>query len=148
MSTTPNNEKSDKAVPFTTSADAAKAGASTTAGSTTGNTSSSAAGSTTGSSSNVGSNSATNTNAADVVNRVAQSAHATIDRLANQAGPAVQHLQKSLEDTGERLHLRADQARDLSNEWCESLRTSVREHPLAAVGTALAIGLLIARLSR
>lgn len=140
MSTTPNNEKSDKTVPFTTSQDAARIGASTApAAASTASTGNAAttAGSTAGS-----------TAAADMVNRVAQSAHATIDKLASQATPAVQHLQKSLEDTGDLLHHRADQVRGLGNEWCDNLRTSVREHPLAAVGTALAIGLLIARLAR
>lgn len=86
--------------------------------------------------------------AADLVQRAAQGAHATIDRLASQAAPAAQHLQKSLEETGDMLHQRADQAREMGREWTESLRCSVREHPLAAVATALAVGLLVARLSR
>ncbi|WAC72167.1 hypothetical protein OU995_21785 [Roseateles sp. SL47] len=127
MSTTPNNEKSDKTVPFTTSDDAAKAGLP-------GSNGTAALGS--------------NTPGVELVNRVAQSAHAAIDKLANQATPAVQHLQKSLEGTGEMLHQRADQLRSTSNEWCQSARTGVREHPLVAVGTAFALGLLIARLAR
>ncbi len=133
MSTTPSNEKIDKTVPFTTSEDAAKANGNLNTGSVKGNGSTAVGSSTSG---------------ADLVNRVAQTAHATIDRLANQATPAVQHLQKSLENTNDMLHQRADQARDMGSEWCESLRGSVRQHPLAAVGTALAVGLLIARLTR
>lgn len=128
MSTTPNNEKSDKAVPFTTADDAAKVAAAATAAAANGTPSSTAG--------------------VDLVNRVADKAHATIDRLASQATPAVQHLQKSLEDTNVLLHDRADRLRSTGNEWCDSLRGSVREHPLAAVGTALAIGMLIARLTR
>lgn len=119
MTTITQNDKSDKAVPFTTSEDAAKTAI--------------ASGSTA---------------AVDMVNRVAEKAHATIDKLANQATPAVQHLQKSLEGTNELLHQRADQVREKGAEWTDGLRESVRQHPLAAVGTALAIGLLIARLSR
>ncbi|ALV06528.1 DUF883 family protein [Roseateles depolymerans] len=122
MSTTPNNEKSDKTVPFTTSDDAAKVAQS-------GN--------------GIGS-----TSGVELVNRVAQSAHAAIDKLANQATPAVQHLQKSLEGTGELLHDRADKLRSAGDEWAESARSGVREHPLVAVGTAFALGLLIARLAR
>ncbi|OWQ92192.1 hypothetical protein CDN99_07580 [Roseateles aquatilis] len=130
MSTTPNNEKSDKAVPFTTTEDAVKAG-HVPANGTSATTSA-----------------ASSTAGVDLVNRVAEKAHATIDRLATQATPAVQHLQKSLEDTNELLHERADRLRTTGNEWCDGLRTSVREHPLAAIGTALAVGLLIARLTR
>ncbi|MBB3192719.1 hypothetical protein [Roseateles terrae] len=125
MSTTPNNEKSDKTVPFTTSDDAAKGGLSGNGSSTLGNTS-----------------------GVELVNRVAQSAHAAIDKLANQATPAVQHLQKSLEGTGEMLHQRADQLRSTGDEWMEGARDGVRANPLVAVGTAFALGLLIARLAR
>ncbi|WP_377154844.1 YqjD family protein [Roseateles sp. UC29_93] len=126
MSTTPNNEKSDKTVPFTTAEDAAKLANGT------------------------GSSSATpsSTAAADLVSRVADKAHATIDRLATTAAPKAQQLQKSLEDTNELLHERAERLRTTGNEWCDSLRSNVREHPLMAVGTALAVGLLIARLTR
>lgn len=121
MSTTPSNEKSDKAVPFTTAADAAKATNGTGPSSTA---------------------------AVDLVNRVADKAHATIDRLATTAAPAAQQLQKSLEDTNDMLHDRADRLRSTGNEWCDGLRANVREHPLMAVGTALAVGMLIARLTR
>ena len=40
-----------------------------------------------------------------------------------------------------------DQAADLKDEWTESVRTAVREHPLAAIGTALALGVLLAKLT-
>ncbi|WP_416762950.1 DUF883 family protein [Roseateles sp. So40a] len=133
MSTTPNNEKSDKATPFTTASDVAKAVNGT------GSSASSTATSGTGPSS---------TAAADLVNRVADKAHATIDKLATTAVPAAEQLQKSLEDTNSMLHDRADRLRATGNEWCDGLRANVREHPLMAVGTALAVGMLIARLTR
>lgn len=84
----------------------------------------------------------------DLVNRMAQSAHQTIDRLAGHAAPHVQHLQDSMGTANAKLHERADQVRHLRDDWTESLRGTVREHPLAAIGTALAVGLLIARLAR
>jgi len=133
MSTTPNNEKSDKATPFTTASDVAKAVNGT------GSSASSTATSGTGPSS---------TAAADLVNRVADKAHATIDKLATTAVPAAEQLQKSLEDTNSMLHDRADRLRATGNEWCDGLRANVREHPLMAVGTAVAVGMLIARLTR
>ncbi|WP_423600470.1 DUF883 family protein [Roseateles sp. MS654] len=121
MSTTPNNEKSDKTVPFTKSEDVAKAANGSTPSSTA---------------------------AVDLVNRVADKAHATIDRLATSAAPAAQQLQKSLEDTNVALHDRADRLRATGNEWCDGLRANVREHPLMAIGAAVALGMLIARLTR
>lgn len=82
----------------------------------------------------------------DLIGRIAQSAHETIDRLAETAAPHVNRLQESL--SGDVLHQRADQVRELRDEWTESLRETVRENPLAAVGIALAVGVLIARLTR
>jgi ElaB/YqjD/DUF883 family membrane-anchored ribosome-binding protein len=82
----------------------------------------------------------------DLIGRIAQSAHETIDRLAESAAPHVNRLQESL--SGDALHQRADDVREWRDEWTESLRCTVRDNPLAAVGVALAVGLLIARLSR
>ena len=82
----------------------------------------------------------------DLIGRIAQSAHETIDRLAETAAPHVNRLQENL--SGDALHQRADEMREWRDEWTDSLRSSVRENPLAAVGVALAVGFLIARLSR
>ena len=82
----------------------------------------------------------------DLIGRIAQSAHETIDRLADSAAPHVNRLQENL--SGDALHQRADEMRELRDEWTESLRATVRENPLAAIGVALAVGILIARLSR
>ena len=81
-------------------------------------------------------------------NRVVQGAHHAIDRLADTAGPAVQRVQSGVHAAGEAITQRAHDARDLGDEWAESVRTTVRENPLAAVATALAVGVLIARLTR
>lgn len=77
----------------------------------------------------------------DMLARVVQGAHQTIDRLAESAAPHVHRLSEGLDS-------RSGQVREMSEEWTESLRTTVREHPLAAVATALAVGMLIARISR
>lgn len=84
----------------------------------------------------------------DVLNRVAQGAHQAIDRLADTAGPAMQRVQDGVQAAGDVLSQRADDVRQLGDEWTESVRTTVREHPIAAIATALAVGVLIARLSR
>ena len=81
----------------------------------------------------------------DVVRRVVQGAHEAVDRIADKAIPAVERLRGSYNDAADSLKQRADQAVDLKDEWTESLRAAVREHPLAAIGTALALGVIIAR---
>jgi hypothetical protein len=84
----------------------------------------------------------------DLMARVVQGAHATIDRLADQAAPQVQRLQEGLSTAGNALQGQADQARATSDAWAQSLRDTVRDHPLAAVVSALALGALIARITR
>jgi len=83
----------------------------------------------------------------DVMRRVVQGAHEAVDRIADKAIPAVERLRGTYNDAAESLKQRADHAIDLKDEWTESLRTAIREHPIAAVGTALALGLIIARLT-
>jgi ElaB/YqjD/DUF883 family membrane-anchored ribosome-binding protein len=86
--------------------------------------------------------------AEDLIQRIAQTAHQTIDRLAETAAPHVSRLQEGISGAGGTLQERADRAREVSDEWAETLRCTVRENPLAAVGVALAVGLLVARLTR
>jgi len=83
----------------------------------------------------------------DVMRRVVQGAHEAVDRIADKAIPAVERLRGTYNDATESLKQRADQAIDLKDEWTESLRTAIREHPIAAVGTALALGVILAKLT-
>lgn len=84
----------------------------------------------------------------DLMDRVVRSAHDTVDKLADKAKPQIQRLQEGAGSASDSLHARVDQARDMGDQWAQSLRATVRENPLAAVGTALALGLIVARLSR
>lgn len=84
----------------------------------------------------------------DMLNRVVQGAHSAIDRMAETAAPTVQKLQEGVQAASDTLSQRADDARAMSEAWAESLRSTVREHPLAAVATALAVGVLVSRLAR
>lgn len=84
----------------------------------------------------------------DLLDRVVDGAHQAIDRLADSAAPHVQRLQKGVADASDTLHDKAGQAREMGDEWAESLRCTVRENPLAAVATALVVGVLIARLTQ
>lgn len=100
------------------------------------------------SNSNTGADASAPRSGEDLLGRVVQGAHSTIDRLAETAAPHVHHLQEGVASANETLHSRAGQVREISDEWAEGLRTKVRENPLAAVATALALGLLIARINR
>jgi ElaB/YqjD/DUF883 family membrane-anchored ribosome-binding protein len=77
----------------------------------------------------------------DMLSRVVRGAHDTIDRLADSAAPHVQRLQQG-------VGVRAEHVKEVGDEWAESLRCTVRDNPLAAVATALAVGVLIARLTQ
>ena len=85
---------------------------------------------------------------ADMMTRAVKGAHETIDRMAERATPPLAQIEHGLAQTGEVLHDKAEQWRATGDEWAESLRGSVREHPLAAVAAALAVGVVIARLVR
>lgn len=78
------------------------------------------------------------------VDQVAQGAHDTVDRIAAKAGPALDRVRSAATDVQTSAYAKYD---DFVNaEWVESARNEVRARPLAAVGIALAAGLLISRL--
>ncbi len=83
----------------------------------------------------------------EMLDRVVRGAHETVDRLAETVAPHVQRLSQGIDQAGNAVHSRADDMRELGDEWTTSLRTTVREHPVAAVVTALAVGVLLARLT-
>jgi ElaB/YqjD/DUF883 family membrane-anchored ribosome-binding protein len=75
---------------------------------------------------------------------VAQGAHETVDRIASQTGSAFDRAESTANDISATAQSKYD---DLMNsEWAETVRDEVRARPLAAVGIALAAGLLISRL--
>lgn len=84
----------------------------------------------------------------DLMDRVVRGAHETVDKLADKAKPQIQRLQDGAESASDSVYARVDQAREMTDEWAETLRTTVRENPLAAVGAALVLGLILARLAR
>jgi ElaB/YqjD/DUF883 family membrane-anchored ribosome-binding protein len=86
--------------------------------------------------------------AGDLMTRVAKGAHDTIDQLAERATPQLAQLERGLSQAGGALHDKAESMRATGDEWAESLRSSVRDHPLGALAAALAVGVLIARIAR
>ena len=80
--------------------------------------------------------------------RLAQGAHATVDRLADGAAPTLRQLGERVASAENTLQTKTDQIRETRDQWSGSLRTAVRKNPLASLAGALAIGALIARLAR
>jgi ElaB/YqjD/DUF883 family membrane-anchored ribosome-binding protein len=82
------------------------------------------------------------------IERAARTAHSAVDRVAGSASSAVERVRSGVQGAvgtmSERMH-------DLSYRremWTDDARERVREHPLAALGVALAAGYLLARLLR
>ena len=81
------------------------------------------------------------------LDRFVQGAHQAVDSLAAKAGPAVERLKSSMGTASDSMHQRADQLNALQEEWIESARATVREHPIASLAAAVAVGMLISRLT-
>jgi hypothetical protein len=86
--------------------------------------------------------------AVGLLNAAVQGAHGTLDRFAESATPAIQRLGESVSAAGESLHAKTDQLRVTRDEWVDSARDTVRSNPLAWVAAALALGAVIARITR
>ncbi|HLO93208.1 MAG TPA: hypothetical protein VK195_02730 [Burkholderiaceae bacterium] len=84
----------------------------------------------------------------EALDRWVERLHAGIDRLAEIAAPRLVRLQGGMNATRGTLRRQARLVREDGEEWAESLRCTVREHPVTAVAVAAAFGLLLARLSR
>lgn len=81
------------------------------------------------------------------VDRIAESAHKVVDELAGKAGPAVERLRAGMSTAVDSMGRKAHDLAGTGDEWIESCRQTVREHPVAAIAAALAAGYLLARLT-
>ncbi len=82
----------------------------------------------------------------DVMNRVVQGAHETVDRVAEKAGPAVERLKSGVSSAAESLQAHAEEFGAMQEQWVQNARGCVRDHPLATVAVALAVGMLVSRI--
>jgi ElaB/YqjD/DUF883 family membrane-anchored ribosome-binding protein len=71
------------------------------------------------------------------VDRVSQGAHQAVDRAAQAVSSAA-----------DRMSEKYDEFYSMSEDWVETGRDYVREHPVAAVGMALAAGWLLGMILR
>lgn len=94
------------------------------------------------------SDTADNSDRPEMINRMEDAAHASIHQAANAAAAQVQQVQDSIQQATDSVHETSRQWRETCEEWTQCARTAVREKPLRSIATALAVGLLIARLAR
>ena len=88
------------------------------------------------------------TEQSQLTDRMAQSAHHTIDRLAEAVGPQIERVEGAIAGAAGNLRDQARLAREKGDEWADGLRATVRRNPLSALATAIAVGALIARITR
>jgi ElaB/YqjD/DUF883 family membrane-anchored ribosome-binding protein len=72
----------------------------------------------------------------------------TIERIADAARPTMQHVSDTVSAAAQAVNVKAGQLRETSDAWLDGARDTVRSNPLAVVAGALALGLLISRLTR
>jgi ElaB/YqjD/DUF883 family membrane-anchored ribosome-binding protein len=84
----------------------------------------------------------------NMLNHAVKGAHDTIDRFADAATPAAQHLGERVAAAEDALHTKTDQLRETKDQWVGGVRDTVRKNPLACLAGAVALGAVIGRLSR
>ena len=82
------------------------------------------------------------------VDRLAQGAHQAVDQAAASAKPALEKLQESGSAARDVLAGKAEAAASMSDELVDSVRHYVSEHPLTVVAGAVALGIVLAGVSR
>lgn len=82
-----------------------------------------------------------------MIDSVVRDVHDTVDRVAASAAPAVERLVGGVTGATDAAQQRAREVSEIGHEWAETLRTTVREHPLACVAVAVAVGVLVSRLA-
>jgi|GEM_PF-1062603 len=68
----------------------------------------------------------------DLLGRVTQRAHDAVDGVSNRISTTLDGLQGSASSVG-----------DTRDEWLESAREAIRQHPFAALGGAVLVGLAL-----
>jgi len=86
--------------------------------------------------------------AVGMMKQAVEGAHATLDRLADSATPAVQQLGERVSAVEDALRAKAAQLRVTGDEWAESARTTVRAKPLWALAVAVTFGAVLASFTR
>jgi hypothetical protein len=68
--------------------------------------------------------------------------------MADAAAPQIERMEGAVADATGQIRAQARHAREMGDEWADSLRATVQRHPLTALVAAAGIGALIARIAR
>ena len=71
------------------------------------------------------------------IDRLSDGAHRVVDEAANRAGAIA-----------DRFSEKADELLEMKEDWVEATRGYVRDHPVAALGIALAAGYVLSAILR
>ena len=89
----------------------------------------------------------------DTVDRMKQGARDAVEQVSEKAGPAMDKLKSGMEsvkssvdEATERVKARAEDMGLMSEDWMRTLRTTVRDHPVASIAVAVAAGMLLSRM--
>ena len=83
-----------------------------------------------------------------LTDRMAQGAHHAIDYMADAAAPRIERMEGAVTKATGQMKDQARHARQMGDEWADSLRATVHRNPLTALVAAIGIGALIARITR
>jgi ElaB/YqjD/DUF883 family membrane-anchored ribosome-binding protein len=78
---------------------------------------------------------------------VAEKATESLSRLSETAQQAVDRVKDAASQATTRLSEKGQELWEMRGEAVDTARSYVREHPIATIGIAIAIGLLISRLT-
>lgn len=87
------------------------------------------------------------TTARSSVEQLGDKAHGGIDRFSSGAHDAVEHAAGVAAAAADRFGAKSKELLATRDEWMNATRGYVREHPLAALGVALAAGYLLSRIT-
>ena len=87
------------------------------------------------------------TSTAEYAQKLAEQASSGLSRLSDTAHDVRGRMQHAASQAADRLGERGRELLELEGRAMEVAKTYVREHPLAAIGIAIAIGLLISKLT-
>jgi ElaB/YqjD/DUF883 family membrane-anchored ribosome-binding protein len=81
------------------------------------------------------------------VEKIAEQASAGLSRLQDTAQQTMGRVTDYASQAASRLSDKSQELMDMQGRALEQTRSYVREHPVAAIGIAIAVGLLISRLT-
>lgn len=88
--------------------------------------------------------------AAEEVRRQAQSgasaAHDTVERVAERAHEVVDRAKDAASRTADNLSSRSGQMGEMTDEWVETARSYMQQHPVATITMAVAAGFLLSKI--